>query len=98
MAIWLHGSPISTHIYYSNLCSTGQFLKQSTEVDGTEMKVGSRKLTVKPFERLNGLMGNYQKCWSTDDNGMKFLDGTAEDYLVKELFDSDFTYSYYHCN
>ena len=66
--------------------------------DGIEMKVGGRKLTVKPYERLNGLMGNYQKCWSTDDNGMKFLDGTAEDYLVKELFDSDFTYSHYHCN
>ena len=48
------------------------------------MKIGSRKLTVKPYERLNGLVDNYQKCWSTDDYGMKFLDGTAEDYLVKD--------------
>jgi len=67
-------------------------------VDGTEMKVGSRRLTVKPFERLNGLLGQYQKCWSTDEYGMKFLDGTADDYLVKDLFDSDFTYSRYQCN
>ena len=62
------------------------------------MEVCGRKLTVKPYERLNGLMGNYQKGRSTDNNGMKFLDDTAEDYLVKELFDSDFTYSRYHCN
>ena len=61
------------------------------------MKIGSRKLTVKPYERLNGLVDNYQKCWSTDDYGMKFLVGTAEDYLVRDLFDSDFTYSHYHC-
>jgi len=67
-------------------------------VDGTEMKVGGRMLTVKPFERLNGLLGRYQKCWSTDDYGMRFLDGTTDDYLVKDLFDSDFTYSYYQCN
>jgi len=67
-------------------------------VDGTEMKVGNRMLTVKPFERLNGLLGHYQKCWSTDEYGMKFLDGTADDYLVEDLFDSDFTYSRYQCN
>ena len=80
------------------LYSTGQFLKQSTEVNGDEMKVGDRRLTVKPYERLNGLVGDYQKCWSTDDYGMKFLDGTAEDYLVRNLFDSHFTYSHYLCN
>ena len=61
------------------------------------MEVGGRKLMVKPFERLNGLDGQYQKCWSTDDHGMKFLDGSADDYLVKDLFDSDFIYSRYHC-
>ena len=62
------------------------------------MEVRGRKLTVKPFERLNGLVGDYQKCWSTDDYGMKFLDGAADDYLVKDLFDYDFTYSHYYCN
>ena len=62
------------------------------------MEVRGREVTVKPFERLNGLVGDYQKCWSTDDYGMKFLDGTADDYLVKDLFDSDFTYSHYYCN
>ena len=62
------------------------------------MEVGGRKLTVKPFERLNGLAGQYQKCWSTDDHGMKFLDGTADDYLIRDLFDSDFIYSRFHCN
>ena len=67
-------------------------------MDGAQMGVRGREVTVKPFERLNGLVGDYQKCWSTDDNGMKFLDGTADDYLVKDLFDSDFTYSHYYCN
>ena len=62
------------------------------------MEVGDRKLTVKSFERLNGLAGQYQKCWSTDDHGMKFLDGTADNYLVKDLFDSDFVYSHFYCN
>lgn len=62
------------------------------------MSVGGRKLAVKPFERLNGLSGDYQKCWSTDEFGMKFLDGTGDDYLVKELFDSQFVYSNYLCN
>ena len=91
-------SPLHVTMSYWCYFCIGQFLKQSTEVNGRKMQIGDRKLSVKPYERLNGLMGNYQKCWSTDDYGMKFLDGTAEDYLVKDLFDSDFTYSHYHCN
>jgi len=83
---------------YITYFTVGQFLKQSTQVIDAQMKVGGKLLAVKPFERLNGLLGHYQKCWSTDNYGLKFLDGITNDYLVKDLFDSDFAYSHYHCN
>jgi Ca-activated chloride channel family protein len=75
----------------------GQFVVMQTNVTVDDKKIHIRDTwyEVGPWQRLDPASGKYVPCYAVRPKGNVILEGEIPDYLMENLFSSDFEFSHY---